>query len=116
MFDFITEYWIEAVFGLVIAAITAGYRSLKKEMKIRTDEQNAMKTAVTAMLRQSIYDAYNKWSERGYCPIYAMEVCTKVYKQYHALGGNNVGTELYERLKELPTQPADENDDNTGGK
>ena len=40
-----------------------------------------------------------------YCPIYAMEVCTKVYEQYHALGGNNVGTELYERLRELPTQP-----------
>ena len=28
-----------------------------------------------------------------------------MYEQYHALGGNNVGTELYERLRELPTQP-----------
>ena len=37
-----------------------------------------------------------------------MEVCTRVYEQYHALGGNDVGTELYERLKELPTQPQEE--------
>ena len=48
-------------------------------------------------------------TERGYCPIYAMEVSTRIYEQYHALGGNDVGTELYERLKELPTEALTEN-------
>lgn len=66
-------------------------------------EQEAVKEGLVAILRQTIYDNYNKWSERGYCPIYAMEVIKKVYEQYHALGGNDVGTELYERIKDLPT-------------
>lgn len=61
-----------------------------------------------ALLRQALYDSYNKWSERGYCPIYAMEVTKRIYEQYHALGGNDVGTELYERLKELPTEQSSE--------
>lgn len=105
--DFIEQYWIEVIFGLITAAIAAGYKNLKKEMKARIEEQKAVKKAITALLRQALYDAYNKWSERGYCPIYAMEVCTKVYEQYHSLGGNNVGTELYERLKALPTELPD---------
>lgn len=104
MFDFIIQYWIGIAFGLLTGAITLCYKHLKNEIVIRVKEQEAVKKAITAILRQTIYDAYNKWSERGYCPIYAMEVATKVYEQYHALGGNDVGTELYERLKELPTQ------------
>lgn len=111
MTDFIANYWIEFAFGIVTAAIATGYKGLKKEMKARIEEQKAMKKAITALLRQTLYDAYSKWSERGYCPIYAMEVCTKVYEQYHALGGNNVGTELYERLRELPTKPKEEIDE-----
>lgn len=69
-------------------------------------EHEAMREGVVALLRQALYDAYNKWTEKGYCPIYAMEVSKKIYEQYHALGGNDVGTELFERLKELPTQPS----------
>ena len=105
MLEFIKQYWIEFVFGLIISALTYGYKHLKQEIENRMEENKAMKKAMVAILRQTIYDSYNKWSEKGYCPIYAMEVCTKVYEQYHALGGNNVGTELYERLRELPTQP-----------
>lgn len=111
MADFIANYWIEAAFGLIITIIAAVYKSLKKEIEVRIAEQKAMKKAITALLRQTLYDSYSKWSERGYCPIYAMEVCTKVYEQYHALGGNNVGTELYERLKELPTQPPEKTEE-----
>ena len=111
MIEFVSHYWIEVVFGLITAAVGAGFRSLKKDMNVRIEEQKAMKKAITALLRQALVDSYNKWSERGYCPIYAMEVCTKVYEQYHLLGGNDVGTELYERLRELPTQPAEEQEE-----
>jgi hypothetical protein len=105
MFDFIVQYWTGIAFSLLTGAITLCYRHLKKEVEARVEEHRVVKKAITAILRQTIYDSYNKWSEKGYCPIYAMEVATKVYEQYHALGGNDVGTELYERLKELPTQP-----------
>ena len=108
MVDFIIQYWLQIVFGLILTALTAGYKHLKQQIDERVEQHKAIRKAVLALLRQYIYDSYNKWSERGYCPIYAMEVCTRVYEQYHALGGNDVGTELYERLKELPTQPQEE--------
>ena len=107
MLEFIMNYWIEVAFGLVLSALAAGYKYLKKEIDDRTEENRAMKKAMVAILQQTLYDSYNKWSEKGYCPIFALEVCTRVYEQYHILGGNDVGTELYERLRELPTQPKD---------
>ena len=85
--------------------LTYCYRELKKELVKRMKEQDAVKSGLVAILRQTIYDNYNKWSEREYCPIYAREVLADVYMQYHALGGNDVGTELFNRTMDLPTEP-----------
>ncbi|MDO4301798.1 MAG: hypothetical protein Q4D26_10455 [Clostridia bacterium] len=105
MLEIIKQYWIEFIFAVFTGFLGLCYKSLKKELLKRVKEQEAVKQGVVALLRQALYDSYNKWSERGYCPIYAMEVSKRIYEQYHALGGNDVGTELYERLKELPTEP-----------
>lgn len=109
MLEFIMKYWVEAAFGLILSALLAGYKHLKKGINDRSEENKAMKKAVLAILRQNLYDAYNKWSEKGYCPIYALEVCTGIYEQYHILGGNDIGSELYDRLKELPTRAKGDN-------
>lgn len=107
--ELIKQYWVELMFGCFTAFLGLCYRSLKNELIKKVKEQEAVKEGLVALLRQSLYDSYNKWSERGYCPIYAMEVSKRIYEQYHALGGNDVGTELYERLKELPTALQEEN-------
>lgn len=93
------------MFGCFTAFLGLCYKSLKTELIKKVKEQEAVKDGLVALLRQALYDSYNKWIEREYCPIYAMEVTKKIYEQYHTLGGNDVGTELYERLKELPTEP-----------
>ncbi len=46
--------------------------------------------------------------DKGYCPIYALENINTLYKQYHALGGNETVTELVEKLKYLPTEKREE--------
>lgn len=104
--EVLKQYWFDLLFAVFSGFLGLCYTNLKKELTRRVKEQEAVKQGVVALLRQALYDAYNKWSERGYCPIYAMEVSKKIYEQYHALGGNDVGTELYERLKELPTEPS----------
>lgn len=90
-----------------LSEIKSSIQKLTKTIEENTQstEQAAMKEGVVALLRQALYDSYNKWTEKGYCPIYAMEVSKKIYEQYHTLGGNDVGTELFERLKDLPTEP-----------
>ena len=63
-----------------------------------------MQLGVQALLRSKMIDEYNKWSERGYAPIYARENFQNMYNQYHNLGMNGVMDDLLEKFKELPTQ------------
>lgn len=68
----------------------------------------AIKNGLQCLLRAEIINQYDKWHERGYCPIYAKEALTRAYKAYHALGGNDVATELYHELMELPNEKPNE--------
>lgn len=65
----------------------------------------AVENGVKSLLRTEIIRQYEKYSERGCCPIYAREPLTKVYEAYHALHGNGTGTDLYEKTMQLPTEP-----------
>lgn len=65
----------------------------------------AIKYGLQCLLRAEIIRSYDKYKERGYCPLYAKEALTRAYKAYHALGGNDVATELYNDTMELPTEP-----------
>lgn len=65
----------------------------------------AIKNGLQCLLRAEIIRSYDKYKERGYCPLYAKEALTRAYKAYHALGGNDVATELYNDTMELPTEP-----------
>jgi hypothetical protein len=103
MAEFIVKYWIEFLFGLIAAGLTATVRYLLSQNKRRTTEQEAIKLGIQALLRDRIIEQYNKWMEKEYIPIYALENVTAMYKQYHALGGNGTITHLYEELLELPS-------------
>ena len=60
---------------------------------------------VQALLRESIVVAYNKYMDRGYCPIYAKESAKRAYKAYEKLGGNDVAHELYQKILKMPEEP-----------
>ncbi len=69
---------------------------------------SATRAGIRALLRADIIRLYNKYhDDLGYCPIYVKEALTDEYKQYHALKGNGVGTNLYNALMKLPTEPPD---------
>ncbi len=62
----------------------------------------AIKNGLQCLLRAEIIRAHEKYCERVHCPIYAKEALTRAYAAYHALGGNDVATKLYEETLELP--------------
>ena len=64
-----------------------------------------IKDGVQCLLRAEILRQYEKWEERGYCPIYAKQALSREYKAYHKLGGNDVATALYKELMALHTEP-----------
>ena len=107
MTEFLTRYWLEVLFGGVTTGLTIAINYLRKQNLKRNVEQDAIKLGIQALLRDSIINQYNKYAEKKYIPIYALENITAMYKEYHALGGNGTITHLYEELLELPNRKED---------
>lgn len=107
MAQFIAKYWLEFGFGLISTALVSMFKHFQKQDKIRKAEQEAIKKGIRALLRDRIIEQYNKYMEREYIPIYALESVAAMYEEYHALGGNGTITQLYEELQELPHRKED---------
>ena len=103
MMDFIAKYWLEVVFGAILAGFGAAFHGLSRRVSRRIEEQEAIKLGMQALLRDRIISAYNHYMDKGFCPIYARENVRRLYEQYHNLGGNGTVTHLVEELEELPT-------------
>lgn len=97
--EWIARYWLEALFGVIVALLTFLYRRLAKRIK----RLSAVEMGVQALLRDRIVQTYNHYHEKEFCPIYARENVEALYQQYKDLGGNGTVTTLVNRLKELPT-------------
>ena len=61
---------------------------------------------VQCLLRMKLIDSHTKYTAKEYCPVYEKTNLEKAYKAYRELGGNDVVTELYHQLIQLP----DDND------
>lgn len=73
--------------------------------KILFTQIKAIKLGLQALLRAQLISDWNKWSEKGYAPIYARENFQNCWLQYHSLGANGVMDNIHERFFELPTEP-----------
>ena len=90
MLNAIINWAVPFVFGGAVSFITA-----------LIIKNKAYKDALKCLLRGEIIRSYEKYMERGEIPIYAKEALEKEYKAYHKLGGNDVATDLYNKLMEL---------------
>lgn len=82
--------------GAIVAALGVMWRFIR-----------ALCAGVQCLLRAEIIRMHDKYTERGYCPIYAKESLRRAYKAYHGLHGNDVATALYDETMELPTEVKD---------
>ncbi len=62
----------------------------------------ALKKGVQALLRAQMINDYNKWSDRGYAPLYARQNFENLWVQYEALGENGVMEDLHSKFLKLP--------------
>lgn len=72
--------------------------------KIEAKKNEAIQDGVQALLRDRIIWAYNHYQDKTYCPIYAKENAKRMYDAYHALGGNDVATQLKDKLIHMPEE------------
>lgn len=99
---FIGAHWLEWLFTAVLAVLSWLFKLMRDQLIEEKVKNAAIAEGVQSLLRESIVTNYNRYSDRGYCPIYAKESLKKVYSAYHNLGGNDVATELYNKVLKMP--------------
>lgn len=93
------------IVSIITGAVTVGNVLLTNFMNRRdkeTEKDKALCSGVQCLLRAEIIRSYEKYIDKGYCPLYSKQALTTAYKSYHALGGNDVATDLYEKIMDLP--------------
>lgn len=99
MIAFISDNW--QILTTLVAALLYMYRQIV-----------ATRKGIRALLRADLIRLYNKYhDELEYCPIYVKQSLEDEYQQYHALKGNGVGTNLYNALMALPTEPPEKKEE-----
>jgi hypothetical protein len=91
--------------GAVVTAIVGNFKSGHAKNK-------AMQSGLQSLLRAEIIRQHEKYTDRGYCPIYAKDALRREYESYHLLGGNGVITDLYNDLIALPEFPPHPDNEN----
>lgn len=104
MKDFIVQYWLETLFGVVVAGIGAAYSRLSKKVHKQICDQRNLHDGTKALLRNEIIRSYDKYMDQEWIPIYARENVLDMYNAYHELGGNGTITKLMNELAELPSK------------
>lgn len=96
MLDIFLKWAIPALCGAAVTLIANHFTRRSKRDKNVAE-------GVQCLLRLEIIRSYDHYSHKEYCPVYAREALSRGYKSYHNLGGNDVATDLIEKLMELPT-------------
>jgi len=104
MLEFIIKYWLEIAFTVIVGAISYIFKEILKLFK----RQKAVEDGVVALLRNAMLQEYRKFKTLGEIPIIDKENFEHMYKQYHELGGNDIGSKMYEEIREMKTKIIDD--------
>lgn len=105
MKEWVIRYWLQALFGAIIAALVSVCKRMTKRINKQAADQKALKDGTQALLRSEIIRLYERYTSQGWMPLYARENVLAMYTAYHALGGNGAVTQLMEELKTFPSTP-----------
>lgn len=88
----------------VPALILMIVKHMLNQIKQNRKDTEAVKLGLQALLRSQMISDYNKYSEKGFAPVYARDNFENCWKQYHSLGVNGVMDDLHEKFLDLPTE------------
>ena len=100
--EWITKYWVEWVFGVLIAGITWVVRRLGKRLKTAQQENEALRDGMRSLLRAKIIEKSERALKDGWCGTRLRDTINDMYESYHALGGNGVVQGVVEQVMRLP--------------
>ena len=101
MWDFIIKYWIEFVFGLIVAGLSAAYAHLAKKLKAERMKNQAIENGLRGILRIQILDTYDRCVADGNrISVSRKDAVVSIYQSYCAMGDSVDDTikQLYEEI------------------
>lgn len=102
MMDFIVKYWLEALFGVVLAALSVGYKTLANRLKSEKKKNQAIEDGLRDLLRIQILDNYERCVAAGNTiTVSRKDAIDSAYQSYHALGGNGTITRVHQEIMEM---------------
>lgn len=111
MIEFVIEYWLEFLFGGMVAVLGTWCRSLTKKLKEKQIKEDALYTGIRAILHDMLFQTCEKYISLGYIPIEEAEKIVNrekiTYEAYTGLNGNGTGTEIHNRFVSLPYKNSD---------
>lgn len=99
--EFVIKYWIEVFFTLVTAVFGWMYRKQSVKIKKKTVKDEAMESALRALLDDAMSKLYEKCKDKKYKTHEESRRFERMYKAYRALDGNGAVTDEYEQFREL---------------
>ena len=102
MWEFMLKYWVEFLFGIVAAALIAGYRKLAARIQADKETEKAIADGMKYLLMFKLREEGEKYLMDGHCNTDHKHEYEKVYNAYHALGGNGTITALKDQVLRLP--------------
>ena len=109
MLERLAKYCLEAIFGLIIAGLSAGYAKLAKKLKKERAKNLAIENGLKGILRIQIIDTYDKCISEGNITLSRKDAIAEVYRSYTALCASeeevdDTITQMYEELRHLPVK------------
>lgn len=102
MWEFIAKYWLQFLFGLIVAGLSAGYAKISKRLKEEKARNQAIENGVRDILRMQILDTYERCKASGTITVSRKDAIDSAYNSYHALGGNGTITQVHSELMTMP--------------
>ncbi len=98
------QVWLSVFSCAASSVLGGGLTYFLTRLKNGFKREKALTEGVLSLLRNQLIEYHDKYTGRGYCPIYVKESARRSYEAYHGLGGNGVITKLYEDLMSLPEE------------
>jgi hypothetical protein len=104
--------WVSTLLGAFGGSALTGILAMIKSNRLKKSQQGAKQTAfeaaILALLHDRIFSIYDSCKAKKCASVEDIRNLEYLYKPYHALGGNGTGTEIYERIKNMPDRPAEQ--------
>lgn len=103
--QYVSSNWVVWLCAGILSFLGLCQRNMFKRMEAERRKTEALHDGMQALLRDRIIQAYNHYQDKNFCPIYGKENVKRMYDAYHELGGNDVATELKDKLMKMPEEP-----------